>query len=245
MWVRAAAERFWARAGQSGPFPRELERAVNSIPLPLAIIKLPNLWLSTVEKWLRLHNITSITCGTDRPLCGFTAAYAGKGMIFLDGSDPPQELRFTLAHEVAHFLVDYLRARESLVAKLGPEIASVLDGFRRPTKEERIDAALAGTCLGVHTHLLDRQGDEMPAGIAAVESRADRFALELLAPATEVFRRLTPRVRSRSYGSRVRSVTRVLTMNFDIPHSIASGYAAYLCRSWFGGLSVREWLGMS
>jgi hypothetical protein len=245
LWVRTAAEQFWARAGQSGPFPRDLERAVNSIPLPLAIIKLPNLWLATIDDWLRRHGIPTISPVTDRALRGCTVAYAGKGMIFLDGSDEPKEFRFTLAHEVAHFLLDYLQNRESLISKFGREIVSVLDGLRPPTPEERIDAVLARRCLAIHTHFLDRDGDGMPDRVAVVETRADRFALELLAPAGETFRFVNARLRRKPYATRVRSVTRALTTRFDLPHSVASGYAAYLCRSWFGGPSVREWLGMS
>ncbi|HZQ09243.1 MAG TPA: ImmA/IrrE family metallo-endopeptidase [Anaerolineae bacterium] len=32
-------------------------------------------------------------------------------MIFLDGSDPANEQRITVAHEIAHFLVDYQMPR--------------------------------------------------------------------------------------------------------------------------------------
>ena len=244
-WVRSMAEQFWKKAGESGPFPRDLERAVNTIPLPLAIIKLPNLWLSRIDDWLKTQGIPSVRSGRDRPLRGCTVAFGGKGVVFLDGSDDPYELRFTLAHEVAHFLLDYLQVRESLVSNLGPEIALVLDGRRAPAPEERIDAILAGTCLGVHTHFMDRDGDEMPGRIGTVETRADRFALELVAPASEVYRRLSSALRRKPHDCRVRSVTLVLTTKLGLPGSIASAYSAFLCRSWFGGPSVREWLEMS
>ncbi|MFN8557423.1 MAG: ImmA/IrrE family metallo-endopeptidase [Dehalococcoidia bacterium] len=40
-------------------------------------------------------------------------------MIIVDSSDAPDEVRFTVAHEAAHFLLDYEQPRARAVAALG------------------------------------------------------------------------------------------------------------------------------
>jgi hypothetical protein len=63
-------------------------------------------------------------------------------------------------------------------------MAEILDGLRPPTPAERAAAVLSHVRLGAHVHILPRPGIE--AGndrtVADIEDRADRLALELVAP---------------------------------------------------------------
>jgi hypothetical protein len=102
----------------------------------------------------------------------------------VSNADSPEEQRLTIAHEVAHFLADYLLPRQQVIQALGPQMAEVLDGSRPPTPAERAAAILSHVRLGAHVHLLPRPG--IDAGndrtVAHLEDRADRLALELVAP---------------------------------------------------------------
>ena len=77
-----------------------------------------------------------------------------------------------------------------------------------------------------------------------VESRADRLALELLAPEAEVKRRVADLRRSEDFQQTVANTVGVLVDAFRLPSQIADGYGQSLSRSWYGGRSFKEWLGV-
>lgn len=182
-WLEEAADVFWDAAGDPPPFPRDLTHVL-PYALPVHQHIIPRLRLAGIDDWMARHGCAQRFDAEDRELCGCLVAYRGFGMIFVDGADSFNEQRFTLAHEIAHFLLDYYMPRAKAQAQLGPEILPVLDGDRAPTSDELIDAAIAHCPIGVHVHLLDRRD---PSGaIAGKESRADRLARELLAPDEEL-----------------------------------------------------------
>ncbi len=244
-WLEEAVAAFWHAAGGPAPFPRDLETPV-LWALPLAVHRLPHLRVSGVQAWLRRTGIPVRVPQPDRPLHGCLIAYAGKGAVLLDGDDPEDERRFSLAHETGHFLVDYLAPRRRVVERLGAEAAEVLDGLRPPTLDERVSALLTGVTLGVLTHLLQRSHDgSIGCGrVMAAESRADRLALELVAPAATVRGTLEHHGRSGHPDDRVGQTTDLLVETFALPPAVATPYARWLCRRWYGEPSVREWLGM-
>ena len=55
------------------------------------------------------------------------------GLLVVDPTDDPQQRRLTLAHEAAHFIVDYLTPRRQVARRL-PELLDVLDCERQTTK---------------------------------------------------------------------------------------------------------------
>jgi hypothetical protein len=244
-WVTQATADFWAAVGNPEPFPRTLEAPV-LWALPLAIVKLPRMRVSDVDRWLRKRAVSfSLDC-PDRPLRGCLVAYGDKGCVVLDGADPADELRFTLAHEVGHFLIDYLEPRQRAVGRLGPPILEVFDGVRPPTVDERVAGLLTGSSVGVHMHLMTRgsNGDLGCGRIARAEYRADELALELLAPESEVLRRLPGRRRAISFGAAVDQAVRVLVEDFGLPSKIADRRARFLSRRLYSGPSFKEWMGL-
>src|SRR5688500_5930161 len=100
-----AAERFWRRAQLREPFPRALERTVLRV-LPLIVVKLPNLGVRAIRQWLRERGVRVGALSRDRELRGALFALGGVAVAFLDGTDADDEARFSLAHEVAHLLLD-------------------------------------------------------------------------------------------------------------------------------------------
>ncbi len=181
-WVERTALRFWEQSGEPDAFPRNMEVAV-SMALPITIAKLPKLGALSAEQWFANRGTRVCWGQRDRPLRAVLFATDGDGFILLDGTDSPEEQRYSLAHETAHFLVEYQQPRARVVAALGRDVVDVLDGRRRATHAEAIDGVLAGVDVGPHLHAMARGVDGIDAGeIAESEQRADALALELLAP---------------------------------------------------------------
>ncbi len=215
--VAELAERFWA-AGPPPPFPRDLTAAATA-GLPVRVVDLAALSLGGVRGWLARCGVPCPADEPDRPLRACLFTWAGGGFVFLDRADPADERRFSLAHEVAHFLRDYDAPRRRAAARLGPDVLAVLDGRRRATHEERVGAVLREVTVGPHVHLLHRDADGVPRGPAerAAEDAADRLAFELLAPAELL-----------AGESGVRAAARRLRAEFGLPAAAALAYAAVL-----------------
>jgi Zn-dependent peptidase ImmA (M78 family) len=178
-------------------------------------------------------------------LHGCLVAFKGKGAVIVDGSDSGPEIRFTIAHEISHFLLDYVAPRQRAIERLGPSLVDVVDALRQPTAEEHTHAILSGVSLAFYAHFMHR--DEFRGGSLITlesEDQADRLAFELLAPEEEVWRSLPKSLRTRPFAAKLGTVRRILVRRFGLPAEASTRYAATFCRSHFGGVSVREWLGV-
>ncbi|MCU0705570.1 MAG: ImmA/IrrE family metallo-endopeptidase [Fimbriiglobus sp.] len=218
VWVSELAERFWADAGDAPPFPRDLESPA-AFAVPVTVIPVARLRVGHVFDHLRRAGLPADFNVADRPLRATLYCWTGFGRIFLDPTDPPPERRFSIAHELAHFLRDYDAPRRQVAKALGPAALQVLDGLRPPTADERISAILRNRPLAPHCHLMSREADGHPRGDdeRRAEADADRLACELLAPAT-LFQGETD----------LTVVEHRLTAEFGLPTSIASRYARLL-----------------
>lgn len=181
--LESLAQEFWAETGLHATFPRKLEQAI-AFKLPLALVKLCRLDVQAVGRWLEQRDVATRLPTDPRDLCGALVAHRGHGIVFVCGADQPEEQRWTIAHEVAHFLLDYHLPRRQVIQALGAGITDVLDGSRPPTLAERTGAILSHIRLAAHVHLLPRRGsdEESDAVVVFAEERADRLALELVAP---------------------------------------------------------------
>jgi hypothetical protein len=215
-WLAEARDIFWDAAGTPPPYPRDLSHVLPYV-LPVHRETILRLRLTSIDEWLSRYGHTKPLDAEDRALCGGLIAFHGFGIVFVDGGDQFNMQRFTLAHEIAHFLLDYYMPRAKAQAQLGPEILPVLDGRRAPTPEEKIDAALANCPIGVHVHLLDRAD---PTGaIARKEDKADKLARELLAPDEELTKRY------RGYKLDELAMAQDLEANYGFPPAEAAAYA--------------------
>jgi hypothetical protein len=181
------AEEFWAGTDLHEIFPREIKQAI-VFKLPLTLVPLSPLTVAAIGHWLQQRDL-AIRLPTDRrDLCGCLFAFGGRGFIFLCDADPLEEQRLMMAHETAHFLIEYLWPRQQVLQALGDGIAEVLDGLRPATPAERAAAILSHFRLGPHIHVLPRPGrdEDSDVAVAHAEDRADRLALELVAPQARV-----------------------------------------------------------
>jgi hypothetical protein len=175
------ARDFWAGTEFEDQFPRDIERMA-VMKLPLSLVELPALTVTTVKRWLVERHLALSLPLYQHDLLGCLVAHRGCGFIFVCSADAADERRLTIAHEVAHFLLDYLWPRQQVSKALGESITEVLDGGRQATTAERAVAALSRIRIGAHIHLLPRPGTDEDTSITRTEMHADRLALELVAP---------------------------------------------------------------
>ena len=237
------AERFWSLAGCHESFPRSLETPL-SWALPVALIKLPRLEVSSLTEWLDRQGIIPPFTVAYRCLRACLLAKAGYGIIFLDGSDSEDERRFSLAHEISHFMLDYWQPREHAFSVLGSGIQDVLDGRRPPTPKERLGGLFQGVSWQTFTHLMDRSPSNQVEHLRILdaEDRADRLALELLAPQKVVLSRLQARAIQWKETSACERVAQILQQEFGLPETVAHGYGHMLVMSQRPAGSFKEWL---
>lgn len=235
------AQEFWALAGGAPSFPCDLQMAI-ILTQPLELYPIRTLHVSHVQDWgLRAQSGFSIR-GSDRRLHGCLIADKGRGTIFFDEEDSEEEQRFTLAHELAHFLLDYQIPRQDALLALGPSLLPVLNGERIPTREERLHAVLSSVQLGAMSHCMERPEEGLPSSsILDIEDRADRLALELLAPARSLQTLMYQPDAPRRFDARLHFLSGHLFHIHGLPAPIAPTYARSLLTEW-GEPTFRDWL---
>jgi Zn-dependent peptidase ImmA (M78 family) len=226
-------------------FPCAVEKAAINA-LPLGIVSIPQLWVTDLTYWMENRGLRCPFEGSNRPLRGCLIAFGGKGLVFVNGYDPDDERRFTVAHEVAHFILDYDDVRARAAKSLGIGILEVLDGKRPATFEERIHATLSDASIGVHTHTMDRspEGDIYQGSVLKAEETADLLALELIAPAEEIYSRLNLERREFAFNDLIGYTVKILEQDFGLPKSIVGSYAFRLADNIAHGPTIKEWLGL-
>src|SRR6266581_2865974 len=198
--IENTAQEFWVLTGGAPSYPCDIKTAI-TWTLPLEVSAVPQLRINDVLAWTQRVNITLRIQGRNRRLHGCLIAYRGKGTIFFDANDSEDEQRFTLAHELAHFLLDYQAPRQCAITIFGPPILPVLDGDRQATLAERFHAVLSTVPLGVMSHFMERPDDGLPGNeVIDVEDRANRLALELLAPALALEELMTQATAPRGFN---------------------------------------------
>lgn len=241
MWLdtssQQAVDLFWERCGEPEPFPRTLEQSIE-FAFPVRVIKLPKLHLDKIETWFARRNTKYRFGCASRAVRGCLVAYGGTGFIFIDDADSPDEQRFTLSHEIGHFLIDYWMPRQKAILKFGADIIEVLDGLRKPSIEQRLHALLNNIHLGVYSELMTR-ADSVKSSQTEIwnaELRADRVAMTLLAPPEDVLAKTD--VSPAKYADRIQNITGTLINEFGLPAFIAQLYGSELLtligkeRSW-------------
>lgn len=219
VWVTDLAGRFWADVRRPPPaFPRDIER-VAAFAVRLSVVRRRGLRVSAVGEYLQARRLPPTFTGPDRPLRGALYCWAGVGFTFLDPTDPLDELRFSFAHELAHFLRDYAAPRRQVERSLGPAALEVMAGRRPPTADERVHAVLRNRPLTPHCHFMSRDVAGRPErdDDRRAEADADRLAYELLAPAV-LFVGTTDRD----------ELVRRLVDEFGLPASVAAEYTVQL-----------------
>lgn len=185
--VAGVAEVFWHDAGGRALFgsPVDIARAATRV-LPVAIREISGLRTDYVAALLGRIEGPPWADGSPRPLRGCIVADAGRALVLVDGSDPDDERRMTVAHEVAHLILHYIQPRETAVRAFGPHILAVMDRLRPPTLGERFSSVLRAVPIEPFRHAMDRAPGARHEDLEEFEEQADDLAVELLAPWSEL-----------------------------------------------------------
>ena len=239
------AQDFWQRAGGQAQWPLDLDEAV-VFAFPLTVVALPDLHTGQIEHWLEERRTAHRFPCASRHLHGCLVVDRGAGFIFIDQQDDEAERRFTVAHELAHFLIDYWLVRQRVVEALGPGIRDVLDGLRPPTVEERFQSILSEVPLKPYTHLLEKEGTGsfLRSNVWTAENRADRLGLELMAPAEHVCTELRSAGDTDNYFICQTKARKLLLKKYGLPETAADVYARNVARDITGGPSILESWGL-
>ncbi len=241
IFIENTAQEFWALCGEAPGSPCDIKMAI-LLTQPLELSALAGLRVRHVHAWARRVHMPLRIGGKDRRLHGCLIADRGKGTIFFDAQDPDDEQRFTLAHELAHFLLDYQAPRQRAIAALGPSILPVLDGERPPTLEERLHAALSTVHLGPMSHFMERPDEGLPTNaVLDIEDRADQLALELLAPALPLQALMQQPDAPLGFQARLQFLSQHLLTMHGLPDAVIPGYARYILQQ-LGEPTFRDWL---
>lgn len=243
-WLTETAAAFWEMAGADGP--SDFAMAV-LYALPLSPEWIAGLTLQKAVAWLERREFPTADLHRlkDRPLRACLVAY-GPGTIYvlLDATDEPVEQNFSLAHEVAHYLLDCVQPRQQ-AAQVSPTVSEVLDRQRPPTLVERIEAVLQGIRLQPHFHFMERdsRGSILSEAVLRAEDRADRLALELLAPQEEALGVVKASLKGvATYPARVEAARLALLDRYSLPDPVARYYARQLVDLAGGRETFMEWL---
>ncbi|ADO69632.1 ImmA/IrrE family metallo-endopeptidase [Stigmatella aurantiaca] len=216
-------------------FPRDLAAEV-AVSLPVSVVFLERLSPERIRQWLSRRGIHTEASTPERFMHGCPAVQNGHGFIFLEAADGEDQQRFSLAHEVAHFILDYLLPRNRALEVFDERISSVIDGNRPIEAGEFLVSFLERIPLGNRVKLMDRDhATTISIGkIEEAEKRADRLAFEILAPAAAVLPALK--------GTSQEEAIKQLTSDFGLPKEKAQEYAEIL----FGHqrFSIRDLFGV-
>jgi hypothetical protein len=214
---RPVAERIWREVGYKPPHPRDVIQPMMET-FDAAVILIPNLSVDAVNRWLAGRGRQLLINHRDRRLRACLLGRRGFGLIFVDGSMEPDERRYAVAHELAHFFAHYLELRRLAVTHFGERILSVLDGDRPPTIPERLSEIIQHAPLGPFDDFLVRDDASRPStAVVDIENEADLIAMELLAPSAEV-------AQLGRDGARVE----VLQKNFGLPAWAAAEWSRFI-----------------
>jgi len=243
--IAKISRKFWSLSRIKFTPGADIVDAVNLL-LPIDMVNLPELTLSKVNQWLSERHIFTGIEADERSLHGFILTHAGSGIMFLNETDTEEERRYTVAHEASHFILDYKMPRDRAIKKLGPKITEVLDGYREPTKEERVDGFLRSIVLAPFTHLLEKTGNGSfsYARVYDAEINADALAVEMLAPQANVIKALNKRLQKTSFSDFRERCKLLLINNYRLPASIAKEYSLRLTYIVIGPPSLLDKLGL-
>lgn len=240
--VKQVAEDFWKPLLPYRAFPVDIERAIAFSNLPLHIDLIPGLEIDHVNQWIQTNRFPARIDKQNCALHGFLLARGGHGIIFVNGTDNQEERRFTIAHELAHFLLDYHLPRIHYLKLYGDSILEILDGKRLPTIQERLTFVISELPSPFFTHALDNSGITAYERnkVWSTEWRTDTLAFEILAPFHVVISRLKKQKLEKRFDPIFRQASSLLATDFGLPSTLAGSYAKHFATYLSGGKTLAE-----
>lgn len=171
--LRDTVRGVWSAAGlEPGPVPGIVPLSELLRPYRLAPTEVPDLTfnLAIAEVRREIGRVLETRPGAERPLAGFLYAEASDGLLLIKKDDPIARRRFTVAHELGHFLLH--RSDTTLVlteALMAPEVSKQSDGGEDSLPFGEVAFSLV-------------EGAPGRDDLRRMEREANAFAAELLMP---------------------------------------------------------------
>lgn len=245
--VRYWADWFWKRAGGRSQYPADIGYAA-SCALAVAVHAAPGLTVRAAAARLSRFGVSlpSQFPSADRPLRGCIAVGQSGAIILVDGDDSEDERRFTVTHEVSHYILEARVHHDRALRLMGEDHIEILYGSREPTTDERVDAWLKRVRAIPFAHLMDRapDGGYGCGQTLSAECDADSLAVEMLAPRSEMAGVVRAN-RHMPFRRAVDEAALAARRRYGLPTSIATEYANRLVWLIRGGPSVAERFGFA
>jgi Zn-dependent peptidase ImmA (M78 family) len=243
--IERIAREFWSKANPVHRQTLDISSAVDEV-LPVRVIYIQRLSFAEIKYWLENRGVKTEFEANNRPLHGVIMIQEGFGFIFVDANDGSIQQRFTIAHEVSHFLLDYQIPRENAMLAIGTEIEDVLNGKAEATRFQQVKALIKGISIQPYTHLTEKSADGSFLNWMnyTSENEADYLALELLAPRSVVIKDTMTTARRLNYSQFTRKCEELLMKHYQIPPEVAHQYAVELAYSITNGPSFLDKLGL-
>lgn len=232
------AREFWATTKSEFRFNYDLINVVEST-LNVQLIRMPQLCPIKINSWLNNQNIGIQIEDNGQNLHGALLIQNGTVLMFIDTTENTTWQRYTLAHQVSRFLLEYQMPRERAILSFGKEIAGVLKGKNDASVTELVQSAFNDVSNKTYTLLLEKKGDRVTTGEdpSLTDNPADFLALELLAPRYQIIQETASKSVFLSYAPFKRKCRELLIGKYRIPTEIAHKYACELAGSVTNGPS--------
>lgn len=239
-WPRYWSDWFWKRAGGRSGYPADIAYAA-MCALYVYVEEVADLTPASAAAHVGPGGLWQSDCVDGRRLHGCVIVGQGGGAILVEKSDDEAEKRFTIAHEVSHYILEVARHHERAADRLGPNFTDTLYGLREATATERIDAWLNNARSDAFAHFMDRAPGEGYgcSRTLEAESLADDLAVEILAPRSE----LTAAISSMGFSESLKVARSVVERRFGLPEGVAERYVGRVVWQLKGGPSTAERFG--
>ena len=237
-------EWFWTRAGGPARYPVDIGYAA-TCALEVSIHLITYLTPATAADFLGHDRSRPADAPSQRPVHGCIAVGPRGAKVLVERRDAEEERQFTIAHEVAHYILEVRRHHRLAEQRLGACHVDVLYGSHEATPTERLDAWLNNVRSAPLMHFMDRTPTrEYGCGrTLEAECSADRLATEILAPSAELVRAASD-YRKLPFRDLVDAARRIAEQRFGLPGAIAGPYASRLIWRLTGGPSTAERFGL-
>ena len=234
---------FWRRAGGRSTHPVDIGYAA-TCALEVGIRSVAGLTMFTAVDHLRRVGVRCPESVSERKLHGCIAVGPRGATILVEMHDADAQRRFTIAHEVSHYILEVRRHHRRAARRMGRDYVGILYGSREATPTERVDAWLKNVLFSPFAHFIDRTpGGGYGCGqTLEAECVADRLAIEILAPRAEL-RRAVRANRRLPLSAMINEARRIAEQRFGLPDTVAERYAVGIVWEMRGGRSIAERFG--
>lgn len=222
--LEQCAAAFWEPIPERNLFPRDLERYL-PVHYQASIESLSGLTVQRVHEWLLASCNPYSGSPNNRRLDGCVIAKKGYAILFIDDALPQDERRMIVAHETAHFWIDYELPRRRMKLRYGEGGMQALEQERAAKTVELLMATATGAPIQAFYHYHFKETKQE----TEVEQRANSLACLLIAPRKQVIAQARKKQLAREDESKWLGL---LHQTFGVPENWARGYLPLLQRNY-------------